>query len=436
MNTAGTTAPTQAPLRRILLLTQYYPPETGAAPIRLRATVRELGRLGLEVRVLTGMPNYPTGCIYPGFEGRFRMHELIDGVPVTRVWLYPAAGRGAVRRLFNYLSFTVTATIALVFQPKTDLVFVEAQPLTLAIPALLLKVLRGTPYVYNTPDLQVEYADEDSWVGSRLIVAAARALEGVLMRQALTVSTVTRAFVEHFHREHAVPRERLTFLPNGADTELMRPLSYDHQLAAALGLTGRKVFTFAGTFARYQGLEVIVEAAALLRHRADVIFAMVGDGPERPRLQELVARHDLGNVVFHPIIPLESIPALMSVSWAAVVVLRKLRVATKMRLAKAVPPLACGVPVIFAGWGETAEFIARERVGIVVEPEDPVMLAVAIERLADDSETRQAMSHRARALAERDFTWQRIVAAWWEEVTTLAGGSGEVSARAARKLTP
>lgn len=409
------------PLRRVLVLTQYYAPESGAAPIRLRAVVRELVRLGVEVRVLTGMPNYPTGRIYHGFERRWRMHEHIDGVPVTRVWLYPAAGRGALRRLLNYLSFTTSSLIALAFQPRADVVFVEAQPLTLGVPALLNKWLRGVPYIYNTPDLQVEYAGEDQWVGIRALIACARALEGVLMRQALAVSTVTHAFIEHFHREHGLPRERLTFLPNGADIELLRPLPYDEALAAALGVDGRTVFTFAGTFAPYQGLEVILEAATLLRHRRDLLFLMVGDGPVRQPLADEARRRGLDNVRFRPTIPMAEMPALMSVSWAALVVLRKLRIATKMRLAKAVPPLACGVPLVFAGWGESADLVEREQVGVLVPPEEPQALAHAIERLADDAAGRQAMSVRARALAEREFSWTLIVGNWAKEIDRLAG---------------
>ena len=406
--------------RRVLVLTQYYPPETGAAPIRLRATVRGLRRLGVEVRVLTGLPNYPAGRIHDGYEGRWHMDDRVDDVPVTRVWLYPAAGRSALKRLLNYLSFTLTATLALAREPKADLVFVEAQPLILAIPALLNRWLRGTPYVYNTPDLQVEYADEDHWVGLRLIVTAARALEGALMRRALSVSTVTHAFIDHFHRTHRVPLERLTFLPNGADIDVLRPLAYDLELADRLGIDGRKAFTFAGTFAPYQGLEVIVEAATLLRHRRDLVFLMIGDGPVRQPLADEVARRQLDNLIFHPLVPIERIPALMSISWASLVVLRKLHIATMMRLAKAVPPLACGVPLVFAGWGETAGIIERERVGLVVEPEAPEALAAAIERLADDPDGRAAMAARARALAERDFSWAVIVARWWHSIEQLA----------------
>src|SRR5712691_5310712 len=146
------------PFRRILVLTQYYAPEAGAPPVRLSAMVRELRRHDFEVRVLTGMPNYPTGVVHTAYRGKVHLHEEVDGVPVRRVWLYPAAGKGAVQRLANYLSFTVTSALALLSEPPADVVFVEAQPITLAVPAWLNAVLRGTPYIYNTPALQVEYA--------------------------------------------------------------------------------------------------------------------------------------------------------------------------------------------------------------------------------------------------------------------------------------
>src|SRR5208282_5888504 len=146
----------EQPFSRVLLLTQYYWPEPGAPQIRLGNVARELKRSGVEVRVLTGMPNYPLGRIFANYRGRFHLRETIDGIPVERVWLYPAAGRGSLKRLLNYLSFTIAVLPALLCGRRPDLVFVEAQPLTLAVPALLLRLLRGVPYVYNTPDLQVE----------------------------------------------------------------------------------------------------------------------------------------------------------------------------------------------------------------------------------------------------------------------------------------
>jgi glycosyltransferase involved in cell wall biosynthesis len=405
----------------VLVLTQYYPPESGAPAIRLRAMVRELTRLGCEVRVLTGMPNYPVGRIYPGYEGRLTFREAIDGVPVRRAWLFPASGKSAARRLMNYLSFTATSALALVTEPRVDLVFVEAQPVTLALPALVNHLVRGTPYVYNTPDLQVEYADEDRWVGLRALIRGARALEGFLMQRSLAVTTVTHAFIDHFERERGMSRSKLTFLPNGADTERLKPMPRSKELAARLGVGDRKVFTFAGTHAPYQGIEVILDAAALLRHRKDIVFLMVGDGPVRRQLIERAVREGLDNVLFRDS-PFDEMPQLMSLSHASLVVLRKLQIAHKMRLSKAIPPLACGVPLVYAGWGETAEIVEREGVGVRVEPENPVALARAVETLADDPGARDLMGRRGRALAEREFSWSFIVADWVRQLGRVSAG--------------
>jgi glycosyltransferase involved in cell wall biosynthesis len=367
------------------------------------------------------MPNYPTGVVHTAYRGKVHLHEEVDGVPVRRVWLYPATGKSAVQRLANYLSFTMTSTLALLSEPPADVVFVEAQPITLAVPAWLNAVLRGTPYIYNTPDLQVEYADEDRWVGLRLLVYAARRLEAFLMRHALSVTTVTHAFIEHFHRERGIPRERLSFLPNGADTERLRPLPRDESFARRMGVGDRKVFTFAGTHAPYQGLPVLLEAAKLLRHRRDIVFLLVGDGPLRRSLIEQAEREKIDNVLFRSS-PFEEMHQLMSITHASLVLIRSLAISRKMRLSKAIPPLACGIPLIYAGWGETAEIVEREGVGLTVEPEQPAALAHAVERLVDEPGLRDAMGARGRALAERDFSWSFLVDDWLRQIERIRVG--------------
>ena len=409
------------PFRTVLILTQYYHPEPGAPQIRLRAMARELRGLGVDVRVLTGMPNYPLGHMFPGYQYKLTCREEVDGVPVRRIWLYPAAGRGSVRRLVNYLSFTLTAGLAILFTRRVDLVFVEAQPVTLALPAWLLKTLRGIPYVYNTPDLQIEIAEQAQWIGLRALIRMAATLESFLMRQALTVTTVTHAFLDHFVEHRGVPKARMSFLPNGADTEMLRPMPRDELYAEQMGVSGRTVFTYAGTHAHYQGLEVIIETAKRLRNREDIVILMVGKGPMRPRLKEMAQQAGLNNVVFQDS-PFDEMNRLMSITYASLVVLRDMPAASKMRLSKAIPPLACGVPVIYAGHGETPAILRHEGCGIHVPPENPELLANAIVTLADSPEIRARMSPLARQLAEREFSWRKIVRDWTRQVQQIIRG--------------
>jgi glycosyltransferase involved in cell wall biosynthesis len=409
------------PFSKILILSQYYAPEPGAPQIRLGAMARELKRLGVDVRVLTGMPNYPFGRVLDSHRGRLHMRETVAGIPVERVWLYPAAGRGSLKRLLSYLSFTLCVLPFLLCGERVDVVFVEAQPLTLALPAWLLKLFRGVPYVYNTPDLQCEIAVEQKWIGTAWPIRLAKALEAFLMRQALSVTTVTHAFIRHFSEQRNVPLETISFLPNGADIETLRPMPFDHAYAERLGTGQRKVFTYAGTHAHYQGLEVIVEAAKLLRDCRDIVIVMVGQGPVREELIRQATAARLDNLLFRDS-PFEEMARLMSVTYASLVILRDMPAARKMRLSKTIPPLACGVPIIYCGHGESALIAEKEQCAVLVEPERPDRLAAAIRDLAARPGRRNEMGRQGRSLAEREFSWRRIVQDWVRQISCIQKG--------------
>jgi glycosyltransferase involved in cell wall biosynthesis len=415
------------PYRDWLILTQYYPPEAGAPQVRLHAVANELRALGCNVRVLTALPNYPNGSILPGYRGRAFTREVIDGVDIYRQWLYAASGRRPLARVACYLSFTLGAVLRSMFFPKPEVVFIEAQPLTLALAGLVWK-MRGVPYIYNTPDLQVEVAGTGRWVAIDLVLQAAARLERFLMRQALCVTTVTNSFIDHFERERGIYRSSMAYLPNGADAKALRPLTPDKELARQLGVVGKAVFTYAGTHAHYHGLEIVIEAAEELRRRSDIVFLMVGEGPVRDELRSAAAARGLTNVIFSES-PFTERARLMSITRAALATIAPLAAARKMRLAKVVPPLACGVPVIYAGEGEWVEVLEREGCGIATPPACGKNLAAAVIRLADEPDLAREMGRRGRKLVEQEYAWSSIVNRWLGEVQSIAAAASERARR-------
>jgi colanic acid biosynthesis glycosyl transferase WcaI len=340
---------------RWLILTQFYHPELGAPQLRLRSMVRELGRHGIDVEVLTALPNYPKGVIFPGYEGRLRMSETIDGIAVRRVWIHAGTGKSALTRILNYLSFTASALFAVLFSRRPDVLFLESQPLTLGFVAVAMKWLRGVPFVYNIPDLQADGAEQLGFLSNKRLLRALCALEDFFIGQSWKVSTVTDRFITHFEAR-GVPRAKLTFLPNGADTDFLAPRAPDPEMLERWGLHGKKVFLYVGTHAYYHGMETLVRAAALLRERADIVFLMIGSGPVRQGLIDLARELGLENVIFSDS-PFEERAQLYSISYASLASLRDMELARKMRLAKIFPSLACGVPVVHSGWGEGAELL-------------------------------------------------------------------------------
>ncbi len=96
---------------RVLLITHYFPPEVGAPQARLAETARAWAADGLDVTVLTGMPNHPTGVVPPEYRGAWRRIERRDGYRVIRTWLYATPNEGIARRTLSHLSFTVTSVL-------------------------------------------------------------------------------------------------------------------------------------------------------------------------------------------------------------------------------------------------------------------------------------------------------------------------------------
>jgi glycosyltransferase involved in cell wall biosynthesis len=178
---------------------------------------------------------------------------------------------------------------------------------------------------------------------------------------------------------------------------------------------GKKVFAYVGTHAYYHGLDTLIDAATLLRERSDIVFLMIGDGPERPRLKRLSEDRGLTNVIFGES-PYEEMDQLYSIAYASVATLRNMEVAQGMRLSKVFPSLSCAVPVIYAGAGEAAELLAANECGVVVEPEEPVLLARAVSRLASRPTLRDAMGSAGRRLVEREYSWAAIVERWLAEL--------------------
>jgi glycosyltransferase involved in cell wall biosynthesis len=360
------------------------------------------------------MPNYPSGKIFPDYTGRCYIREEIDGIAVKRTWVYAGTGKSASIRLANYLSFTGTALLATLTGPRPDIMFVESQPLSLGLIAILMKWLRGVPYIYNVPDLQIDVAQQLGFMRNRSVLRFAAALENFFLHQSWKISTVTHRFIEHL-QHRGLPRTQITFLPNGADTGFLKPQLPSQKLLDRWKLHNKKVFLYVGTHAYYHGLDILIEAATLLRERSDIVFLMIGYGPERVRLKQLSADRKLTNVLFDQS-PYEERDQLYSIAYASFATLRKMDVARSMRPAKVFPSLSCAVPVIYVGGGEAAELLETHKCGVVVAPEEPALLAQAIANLASDQTRRHEMGQAGRAFVEREYSWSTIVKHWLEEL--------------------
>lgn len=393
---------------RILIVTQYFPPEVGAPQTRLFELAKELKKHGVESDVLTAIPHYPTGRIPAGYRWRLWRREAIDGVRVDRVLPIPTPRGSAAARIANQLSFAVGATIMGVLLRRPDVVFGESPPLFVATAARLIALFHRCPFIMNVADVWPESAVQLGMLHSRLLIGLAEKLERWLYRASAVVTVVTPGIGDRISTR--LDPEKLRALTNGADILRFSPEVDGSKWRRQHGIGDEFLIVYAGTHGLSQGLEVIAAAAHRLRDRKDVLFLLVGDGPAKAGLIKLVRELRLTNLRLVAPVPSAEMPEVLAAANACVVPLRKLDIFRQAIPSKVYEALAAGRPILLGVAGEAEALLTSAGAAIAYEPEDSDGLARAVRHLADRRDIAAAMGVSARRLAVERFSRAAIAA--------------------------
>ena len=353
----------------MLVISQLFAPEMGALPNRLSPLTRHLGAHGHDVYVATGMPNYPRGEVFPAYRGRRFMREELEGATVLRT-AYFTTPRNVSKQsqLLSYLSFLPAVLYSGWRAGRVDAVFVTSPPIFPALPAIVLAKLRRAKLLVDLRDL---WPDEVIAVGAAregsLPVRVLRLIERSMYRSADIVTCTTPAFADTV-AERGVGEEKSRLLPNGADLELFRPLPRENEVAAQYDFGDRLVVMYSGLLGIKHGLETLIEAAALLRDRADVVFFVRGEGPRREALEAQARELGLTNVIFGGERPIEEVPYLLARADVCVTNLLPDAYLEKIVSVKVFEYLACEKPVVGGLRGEGARVLEESGGGVAVEP--------------------------------------------------------------------
>lgn len=371
---------------RILLITQWFDPEPTFKGLLF---AKELQRLGHEVEVLTGYPNYPGGRIYDGYRIRPFARSVIEGVPVIRVALYPSHDSSGARRLLNYGSFAVSAALASLVARRPDVAYVYHPPGTIALPAMALRALRGVPFVYDVHDLWPDTLSSTGMVSS----GGALGLVGTGMKWVYRLASEVVVISEGFRgrlRERGVPDEKITVIPTW---------TYEDDIAGSVSpARDDDAFTvvFAGTMGKAQALDTVLDAARLLQAEP-VRFVMVGGGIEVDRLTARVQEEGITNVTFLPRRPPSEIGEVLDSADALLVHLRRDPLFEITVPSKTQAYMVAGKPILMGVAGDATQMVEDAGAGVCFEPEDPAALAQAVRQLAAlPAEELAAMGARGR----------------------------------------
>ncbi len=382
---------------RVLVITPQYAPDFGPSAPIYTALCEDLLRMGDEVTVVTGFPNYAGKTKRPA--GKLIEKGEWNGVPLMRVYVASAPKNSLARRLVYHASYNLFAALAALRVKKPDVILADAPTLWSGLPLLLKAVLPGVPFIYIVHDIYPDVLVKLGMLRSPRLIDIVARVEKFFYDRAARISVLSDDFKRNL-MDKKVPAGKLTVIPACVDTEFFRPQPRENDLRERWGLSGKFVVLYAGNIGFSQGLEIVLEAARQLLEREDIQFVIVGEGATQADLQARAALMGLTNVQFRPFQPREDVPQVYGLADVCLVSLKKDVVAESVP-SKTYTIMACGRPIIAVvnRTSEAATLITDAECGLCIEPGDASGLAEAVLELNRNMGLRVHMEAHGRFTA-------------------------------------
>jgi len=357
-------------LKRILFLTDNFPPEVNAPATRTYEHVREWVKQGYAVTVITCAPNFPHGNVYEGYSNRLFSKELMDGIQVIRVWTYITANEGFSKRILDYISFGLMSFIAGLFI-RTNLIVATSPQFFTAVAGRWLSFFKMKPWVMEVRDL---WPESIAAVGAMKKGNIYRILEWIefrLYKSAQKIVVVTDTFKNKISKR-GIPAEKIFVHKNGVilDQYSIR-LKDERLLLENVQINNKKVFAYIGTHGMAHGLSFILNSLAKVSNEVpEAHFLFIGEGAEKENLIKLAKELNLSNVTFMPFVPKHEVVRYLSLMDIALVNLRKHDTFKDVIPSKIFEAAALNKPILLGLEGEAKGIVEYFNAGLCFEPEN------------------------------------------------------------------
>jgi glycosyltransferase involved in cell wall biosynthesis/ribosomal protein S18 acetylase RimI-like enzyme len=350
--------------------------------------------MGHSVTVITGFPNWPTGKLYEGYKPRLYFREVIEGINVLRVPLFPDHSRSSFRRSLNFLSFAASVTLLGPFLARRPDVIHAIQPIPAGLSAVLLGAYWRVPVTVEVQDLWPETLQATGFVRNRGVLNVVRRLNTWILKRSARVRVISNGFRDAL-KGQGISTDKIHVISNWVDPSVFEPAD----VSGSGDPRSLSVF-YAGSIGPAQDLQTLIEAVSLLKDKPEITFTIAGEGIDRERLEKMARERDLKNIHFLGWVAEGQIQPLLA---SADVLLIHLRDDPLFRITiphKVFVYLAIGRPILAAAAGETADVVRNAGAGLTCPPGDPVHLANTVRSFAEmERSQREEYGRRGRRAA-------------------------------------
>jgi glycosyltransferase involved in cell wall biosynthesis len=411
---------------QILLIHQYFLEKDDPGGSRFNEMTRVWAENGHQVTVIGGMVHYATGKKREKHKGKFIAKEMYaDGVSVYRCHVSEAYNTNFIGRLWAYFSFVFSSVVCGLFKARQryDVVVVTSPPLFVGITGYLLSRMKRIPLVFEIRDLWPESAIDTGVLTNKTIIRFAYWFEAFIYRKAKLINTLTPAFRQKLIEEKGVPAQKVVMIPNAADFSLSEQLLHTFDAEAfrrEKGWTGRFVITYVGAHGVANHLIQLVDAADLLKE-TNALFLLIGDGMQKPMLQDEVRRRGLNNVQFVSSVPKQEVFKYILASDLGTSVLKKTDTFKTIYSNKTFDYMSCRKPILMVIDGVSRQLVEEARCGMYAEPEDAADIAARIRYYLGANGQLAKEGMNGYHFARKHFDRERLAKRYLEELEKIKG---------------
>jgi glycosyltransferase involved in cell wall biosynthesis len=395
--------------KRILIITQYFPPEVGGGSQRSIGFAEELRDAGFKVTVISPFPSYLIRK--EDRISKFKLYEksLVNGITLFNTFVY-ASDRGSfVTRILYYLSFSFSSTlVALLKVKRTDFHLTISPPLFNGISGMFIKIVKGSKFIFDIGDLWPESAIQLGFLKNKTAIYLAEKFERLIYKKADYINVVTEITKQKLSTKFKFIK-KIIWLPNFVRTDLVMKKEKNEMLHKELNLDGKFIVGYAGNIGGAQGLKLITDSAKLTKHLSEIIYLVIGDGVDREILEKEIQINELKNVLLLPPVNRDLILDYLSLFDVTLIPLVKNELFKFTIPSKLYEAMASECPVILCVDGEARKILEKSGAGLYCEPENSTDLVEKILWMNSNKDESVKMGKSGRKYAVESYDRKKTI---------------------------
>lgn len=401
---------------KILFITDNFPPEVNAPATRTYEHVKEwMKDDDVDISILTCTPNFPHGKVYDGYKNKFYQKENYDDIEVVRVWSYITSNSGFLKRVLDYMSFSVMAFFVGLFK-KYDVIIATSPQFFTTWTAYGLSTIKRKPWIFELRDLWPESIKTVGAMKQGRVINILEKIELALYRHANLIIPVTDAFKQNLI-SRGINEDKIKVVTNGSNVELFYSRDKKQEILKRLNLKNKFIIGYIGTHGMAHSLDFIVNSIKKIKDKS-IHFLFIGDGAMKKKIVHLSNQLNLDNITFLDPIRKEEVPDFLSTCDVSLAPLKKKDNFKTVIPSKIFEASAMLKPTLLGVEGQAQEIIENYNAGLCFEPENEKDFLEKIWILKNDRKKYVEFQNGCERLA-KDFDRKKLAMDMLEIIKTL-----------------